>query len=294
MSARPNLGAGRAVLITGASSGLGEACALFLARAGFQVFAGVRKQADGERLRRTATGVLIPVTIDVTDEDCVADAARTVTGRLTGSGLWGLVNNAGICVPSPLAWLEPGQLRRQLDTNVVGTLTVTRAFLPSLRNGGGRIVNVTSGLGRVAVPFLGAYVASQFAKEGFSDVLRRELAPLGIAVCVVRPGAIVTPIWDKVTADGHRAVSAGDPYHREPFLRFLDSNAETARASKTTSLDFTRAVLRALTSRRPRRHYPVGRDATAAGLVSRFLPTALLDRQFAAVVTPPGSADGAT
>jgi NAD(P)-dependent dehydrogenase (short-subunit alcohol dehydrogenase family) len=283
---------GRGVVVTGASSGLGADCALHLDRLGFRVFAGVRKEADGERLAAASTGALTPLHLDVTDEAGIARAAATVDDALAGRRLWGLVNNAGIVVPSPLAWLDSNRFREQLETGLVGQLAVIRAFLPLLAapggRDGGRILNVTSGLGSVGVPFLGAYVASQFAKEGLSDVLRREVAPLGVAVSVVRTGAIVTPMWEKAAADAERAVATapagavGD--YRAAFRRFMADNERTARASGTTPADFAGTVATALTTRRPRIRYAVGRDAAAAAF-ARLVPAAVLDRQFRGVVS---------
>lgn len=192
-SSGPTSPAGRAVLITGASSGLGEACALHMSRVGFHTLAGVRRPEDGERLRAAAAGRLTPVIVDVTDEKSVRAAVDEVTGLLGGAGLWGLVNNAGIAVTAPLECVPMEQMRRQLDINVIGQVQMVQGFLPLLRAGTGRIVNVSSGLGNVALPYLGAYAASQFAKEALSDALRRELAPQRIPVVVIQPGAVLTP-----------------------------------------------------------------------------------------------------
>ncbi|ANY07759.1 SDR family oxidoreductase [Pseudonocardia sp. HH130630-07] len=269
------------VLVTGASSGLGRHCALTLARSGFTVLAGVRRGTDGERIAADARpGAVHPLRFDVTDEDAVRAAAAEAE-RL--GGIRGLVNNAGICVSAPLECLPPDELRRQLEINVVGQVSVTQAFLPQLRRHRGRIVNVTSGLGSLAVPYMGAYAMAQFAKEAMSDALRRELAPLGVRVSVVQPGAILTPIWDKVsdTADEvlARSPDVADTY-RDVFTRFLRGNAEGARTSRTTPDDVARAVLRALTAARPRTRYPVGRDARSAVRLARLLPDGLLDRRF--------------
>lgn len=282
-------GQARAVVITGTSSGLGRACALHLDQLGFRVFAGVRQQAHAEELLAESADRITPVLIDVTDENSVRAAGVTVAGEVGDGGLWGLVNNAGIVVPSPLEWLEPERLRQQLETNLIGQLSVIQEFLPLLRRQKGRIVNVTSGLGTIAMPYLGAYVASQFAKEGLSDVLRRELAAQGIAVSVIRTGAIITPMWEKAAALADQAVAVAPPgtadLYRDGFLGFVASNERQAKASKTTTADFAKAVASALTATRPKIRYAVGRDAAAAGIVSRLLPTALLDRQLGKVVT---------
>ncbi|WP_432956635.1 SDR family oxidoreductase [Micromonospora haikouensis] len=282
---------GRAVVVTGASSGLGREAALHLERAGFRVFAGVRDRAAADDLAAAATaGRLTPLRLDVTRADQIRGATDEVARQVGAGGLWGLVNNAGISLPGPLECVPPEQLRRQLDTNVVGQVAVIQGFLPLLRTGRGRIVNVTSGLGRVALPYLGAYAAAQFAKEAVSDSLRRELRPFGIAVSVVQPGAIQTPIWDKVAHAGTETMAraagrAGDLY-AEPFDRFLARLAAQARRSGTTPADFARAVARALTAARPRTRYPVGADVRLGSLAARLLPDALLDRNFAPLVRP--------
>ncbi|MEU6539773.1 SDR family oxidoreductase [Streptomyces sp. NPDC047000] len=276
--------AGRAVLITGASSGLGEACALHLSRVGFHTLAGVRRPEDGERLRTAAAGRLTPVLLDVTDEKSVRAAADGVTGLTGGAGLWGLVNNAGIAVTAPLECVPPELMRRQLDINVLGQLHMVQGFLPLLRAGAGRIVNVSSGLGNVALPYLGPYAASQFAKEALSDALRRELAPQRIPVTVIQPGAVLTPLWSKMSEVGNRALeSAPQPVqelYRGPFLGFMQANEASARASRTTPGDVARVVFRALVAERPRTRYTVGRDAAGSRVLARLLPDRALDRIF--------------
>ncbi|KPC64062.1 short-chain dehydrogenase [Streptomyces chattanoogensis] len=280
--------AGRTVVVTGASSGLGKECALRLAERGFRVFAGVRRAEDGERLRAEAPSAsLRPVLIDVTDEESVRAAAAEAAGSTGERGVWALVNNAGTCVSAPLECVPPERLRQQLDTNVVGALAVTQAFLPQLRQSRGRIVNVSSGLGSVALPYLGAYAAGQFAKEGMSDALRRELRPFGVSVSVVKPGAIATPIWDKVREAGQEILDGAPEdiaaLYRASFARFLQMNEERAQSSTTRPEDFARTVFRALTAPRPRTRYCVGSDARAAARLARLLPDTVLDRGFRAV-----------
>ena len=166
----------RAVVITGASGGIGRACALRLARNGFRVFAGYRKEADAVSLADEATGQLEMLPIDVTDADQIASASSAVTDAVGAGGLWGLVNNAGVAVPGPVESLPIDDLRRQLEVNLVGQVAVTQALLPSLRRARGRVLNMTSVGGRVGTPFIGAYHASKFALERKSDALRRGLA----------------------------------------------------------------------------------------------------------------------
>ncbi len=278
----------RSVVVTGASSGLGKACALHLDRLGYRVFAGVRRDADGDALAAASTsGRLRSIVLDVTDPATVQAAVKAVGGEL-----WGLVNNAGVCVPGPLECLSRERLRDQLEVNVVGAATVTSAFLPLLREARGRIVNVSSGLGRIASPYLGAYAASQFAKEGLSDALRRELRPFGVAVVVVQPGAIMTPIWTKLATQGEDLLATADAavadLYREPLRHFLAANDKRARRSGTAPDDFARTVARVLEVRHPKSRYQVGPDARAGAVLYRLLPDSLLDLVFARAASPGG------
>lgn len=283
---------GKYVLITGASSGLGRETALYLAEQGFQVIGGVRKQQDGEKLAADCvSGRLTPLIIDVTDEHSITLAAAQVSTTVGEQGLWGLVNNAGICISAPLECVSSDLLRHQLEVNLIGQLAVTRAMLPLLRRSRvARLVNVTSGLGTVAIPYLGAYSAAQFAKEGLSDALRRELAPMGIVVSVVSPGAIWTPIWNKIAAEGEKAISltpsdVSDLY-RDTYLNFLQANEQGARNSRTTPADVAFAIYSALTSVKPKTRYLVGADIRRGALLARWLPDSVLDRMFKPIVTP--------
>ncbi|MEK7693262.1 MAG: SDR family oxidoreductase, partial [Chloroflexota bacterium] len=189
-------GSTRSVVITGASTGIGEACALHLDALGWRVFAGVRKGADGEALQRKASARLIPVRIDVTDQASIASACDAVAQELGARGLDGLVNNAGIAVAAPLEFVPIDDLRRQLEINVIGQIAVTQAFLALIRTARGRIVNIGSVSGKLATPFTGPYSASKFAMEALTDALRIELRPWKIEVSIVEPGSIATPIWE--------------------------------------------------------------------------------------------------
>ncbi|WP_079147644.1 SDR family oxidoreductase [Streptomyces thermolilacinus] len=296
LPARRRLPAQGAVVVTGASSGLGRECALALEERGFHVIAGVRRSEDGEKLlAESLHGRLRPAVIDITDEASVRASAE-LAAREYGA-LRGLVNNAGICVPGPLECVEGDQFRRQLDVNVVGHLEMVRAHLPLLRRARGRIVNVTSGLGKAAVPFLGAYATAQFAKEAMSDALRRELAPGGVRVSIVAPGAILTPIWGKVSDAGERVLRDAPPAvaerYRAAFTAFMAGNGQQALASRTTPEDFARAVARALTDVRPRTRYWVGADARRMGRLARLLPDALLDRRFGGITATVGASEAA-
>jgi len=181
-------------LVSGASTGIGEACALHLDRLGWRVFAGVRRQADGERLQAQSSARLTPVSLDITDEAEVAAAAKAVAEALDGGGLSGLVNNAGIGLGGPVEYLPLDHWRRQLEVNVLGQLAVTQALMPLIRNATGRIVFIGSISGRVATPMLAPYSASKHALEAICESMRHELRPFGIRTVLVEPGAIKTPI----------------------------------------------------------------------------------------------------
>lgn len=266
------------VVITGASTGIGEACALRLAKLGFRVFAGVRKAEDGEKLRSAASDRLVPVHLDVTDSASIRSAAGAVTRTLGDTPLAGLVNNAGIAVAAPIEFLPLDALRRQLEVNVVGQVAVTQAFLPLLRQARGRIVNMGSVSGRIASPFVGAYSASKFALEALTDSLRVELRPWGIKVSIVEPGVIKTPIWQKSLSAAERLVA--DIPQEAHILYGPATNAMQAGITRLDGLPPDRVadvVAHALTARRPKARYVVGRDARL-GIALTYLPTRLRDR----------------
>jgi len=270
----------RAVVITGASTGIGAACALELDRRGWRVFAGVRTDAAGQRLRQQATGRLTPVMLDVTDSTQIGEAAQVVSAAVGDEGLCGLVNNAGIVVAGPLELIPLEHLRGQLEINVIGPVAVTQAMLPLLRIGRGRIVNVGSLNGRLVVPFLGPYCASKFALEAIADALRLELRRWGIAVSVVEPGSVKTPIWDKTEAEADRLAERAGARLDELYGRDLAAFRAMAHRQAEQGMPVqkvVRAVVHALTSRRPKTRYPLGSQTRWAIFAARFLPDRLRD-----------------
>jgi NAD(P)-dependent dehydrogenase (short-subunit alcohol dehydrogenase family) len=250
-----------AVVITGASTGIGEACALHLDKLGYRVFAGIRKSADGESLRRRASERLVPVRLDISDAMEVAQAARIIIEMLGGGGLAGLINNAGIVVGGMLEFLPLDALRRQLEVNVVGQIAVTQAFLSSLRKARGRIVNISSVSGLISSPFTGAYSASKFALEALTDSLRMELRPWKMHVALVEPGFIQTPIASKSLAAAEELKSQLPAEAVQLYGSSLHAvtTATERKAAKGASTDVVvKAVVHALTARRPRTRYVVG------------------------------------
>jgi len=277
-----------AVLVTGASSGIGYATTLHLARGGTVVFAGVRREIDAERVARDGGENVRPLLLDITDAESIARTRLAVT-RAADVKLVGLVNNAGISIAGPLEMLPMAELRRIFDVNFFGTIAVTQSFLPLLREHKGRIVNVSSIGGKLAAPFVGAYAASKFALEAASDALRIELRPFGIHVALVEPGAVKTPIW-QVSADKSLRVldtipqSARVAYDEmiRNIVRFSQQMEKRAIAPERVAA----VIDRALSETRPQARYLVGTDARMRLLVAR-LPEGLRDRIVAAVVGAP-------
>jgi NAD(P)-dependent dehydrogenase (short-subunit alcohol dehydrogenase family) len=267
----------RSALITGASTGIGEACALHLAGLGWQVFAGVRKTSDGEALQ-AKSGRVIPVVVDVTNEASIARIAKEV--EAITPGLAGLVNNAGIAVAGPLEFLPLDEIRRQLEVNVIGQIAVVQAFMPLLRAAKGRIVNMSSISGKVAAPLFAPYAASKFALEAISDSLRRELAPWGLEVCIIEPGNINTPIWDKGVTWGQDMMAKLPPKAQElyrPNLERLITYISGNLGKGAAPLEVANAVEHALSAPRPKTRYVVGSDARLGILLSRILPDRWVD-----------------
>jgi NAD(P)-dependent dehydrogenase (short-subunit alcohol dehydrogenase family) len=261
------------VLVTGASSGIGEACALRLARHGWRVLAGVRKPGDGP-------AGIEEVLIDVTDEEQV----RAAAGRV--DELYGLVNNAGIAIASPLEAIPLDELRRQLEVNVIGQVAVTQALLPALRRARGRVVFVGSIAGRSALPFLAPYAASKHAVEAIGDSLRMELSPWGIHVAVVEPGSIATPIWTKgaATADSIQERMPADTagLYRARMDAFGRAAAAAGRRGVPPDV-VAEVVEQALTAESPKTRYLVGRDAKLRAAFER-LPDRWRDRVYERVL----------
>ncbi|MGH2978967.1 MAG: SDR family oxidoreductase [Solirubrobacterales bacterium] len=273
-----NAGGRGAVVITGASTGIGRACALDLDSRGFRVFAGVRRDEDAERLRSDRPSIE-PLRIDVTDADSIAAARDRVTEAVGGAGLAGLVNNAGIAVPGPLEHLPIDEFRRQMEVNLVGQVAVTQAFLPLVRTARGRIVNIGSIGGRVALPLLGPYAASKHAMEGISDSLRRELRPWGIEVSLVRPGPIATEIWDRGNANAdellERMPDAAADYGAAIAAARSFAAQRTREAVPPSAV--AKVVAHALTADRPRTRYLVGPRARLLATLRAVLPDRWFD-----------------
>jgi NAD(P)-dependent dehydrogenase (short-subunit alcohol dehydrogenase family) len=264
------------VLITGASTGIGRATALRLAGSGWTVLAGVRKAVDGDALRADGGERIVPIMLDVTDAAQVAATAAAVDER---GGLDALVNNAGIGFGGPLELIPIDDLRSQLEVNVLGPVALTQALLPSLRRARGRVLFISSVGGRVAMAFTAPYAASKHAIEAIGDALRVELRSSNVQVALIEPGSVATPIWDKGRAQGdglHVPAELADQYGHVPaaMKKVLDS---TERRGVPPEL-VAETIERALTARRMRARYLIGRDAKAMLLAKRLLPDHVFDR----------------
>jgi NAD(P)-dependent dehydrogenase (short-subunit alcohol dehydrogenase family) len=270
----------RFVLITGASTGIGAACAIGCAERGMTVFAGVRDLVAGDALQAKGGKAIIPVQLDVTDGESITNAADVVARHVGQAGLSGLVNNAGIAIGSPLELIPLQQLRRQLEVNVVGQIAVIQAVLPLLRRARGRIVNMGSIAGRGTIPMMGPYSASKHALEALTDALRLELYPWGIEVSIIEPGAIATPIWDKsmqTSVDVESEMPADGRHLYEAAARSVREAVGQTAARAIPADAVVKAVLHALTAKRPNTRYLVGRDAKLRAVMLRWLPDRLQD-----------------
>ncbi len=267
-------------LITGASTGIGRATALRLARGGWTVLAGVRDPAAGESLaQEAAAGRVVPVELDVTDPAQIAAAVERVRGQTADGRLDALVNNAGIGLGGPLELISPEDLRRQFDVNVFAQIAVTQALLPALRQAHGRIVFVSSIWGRVAMAFTAPYAASKHALEAFGDALRVELHTSNVQVALIEPGSVATPIWDKSRSEADRVNVPPElqaQYGHVPAA--MDKVLEDTARRGVPPEQVAETIERALTAPRMRARYVVGRDAKAMLIAKRLLPDLVFDR----------------
>jgi NAD(P)-dependent dehydrogenase (short-subunit alcohol dehydrogenase family) len=272
-----------AVVVTGASTGIGRATALHLDRTGYRVFAGIRKQTDAESLAEEGSDRLTPITIDVTDDRSIADAKERVQGEVGTDGLVGLVNNAGIGNGGPIETLDLQELRDVLEVNLIGQVAVTQAFLPQIREAKGTVVFIASIGGRVASPMMSPYNMSKFAVEALGESLRHEVAPWEIDVAVVEPGSIDTPIWRKgaETADDRTAkLSETDKrLYGKQLARMQEVLRETASRGIPPE-KVAEAIRHAIESEKPKHRYLVGRDAKIGARLKGTLP----DRTFSKLV----------
>ncbi len=275
-----------AVVVTGASSGIGADVAALLAREGFIAFAGVRNDVDAARVATLHERVR-PLRLDVTDAASIAEAASTVAA--SGHALRAVVGNAGVAVAGPLEFLPLDELRRQFEINVFGAVAVAQAFLPQLRVSRGRLIFVGSISGRLSVPFIAPYSASKFALRALADAMRVELGPAGVAVSLIEPSSVKTPIWQK-GRDSRDALLARLPpqaleYYGPQIDAVFAQTAHEERIAMPVEV-VSRAVLRAVVARKPKARYLLGKPARAGSIVA-LLPPLLRDRALRASLRLP-------
>jgi NAD(P)-dependent dehydrogenase (short-subunit alcohol dehydrogenase family) len=267
----------QAVVVTGASTGIGKAIALALDASGLRVFAGVRKEADGEKLRREAGPCLTPVLLDVTDDSSIARAVETVA-KLANGRLYGLVNNAGVGLGGPLELVPITKTRELFEVNVIGLLAVTKAFLPLLRKAHGRVVNIGSLAGILAMPGASSYAASKFAVQAITDSLRVELEPFGVQVTIVDPGAIESALWKKGRAQKKAILEAAPRELMDLYAPLIEMGKRLGEHPRDILPASCVAddVVHALTSKKPKVRYLVGPGPKKASRLAR-MPVRLRD-----------------
>jgi len=266
----------KAIVITGTSTGIGKACALHLDKLGFNVYAGVRKQADGDNLKKEASENLTPVILDVSDTESI-NAAAGVIEKETGGNVFGLINNAGIGRGGALEVTPVAEIRKLMEINVIGLMAMTQAFIPMLREAKGRIINIGSTSSMLAFPGASAYSASKFAVRAITDSLRLELKPFGMSVILVAPGAVESEIWDKGKAYKEKLRKTVKPEIAQlyaPLIKFGDKLNDELK--KIPADEVAKAVAHAFTSKKPKRYYIVGNDAKGAAKAAK-LPKGLMD-----------------
>ena len=263
----------KSVLVTGASTGIGEACALRLDRLGHRVYAGVRSEKHAAALCEQGSDRIVPVFLDVTDQEQIDAVAKQIADD--GGSLDGVVNNAGIGRGGPLEYLPLEVWREQLEVNVLGPIAVTKAVLPFIRSACGRIVFIGSISGKVATVLTAPYCASKFAIEAIGESLRSELHPWGISVSVVEPGAIKTPIWDKARHEADRLEQELPEAARTSYaahIAAIRKGIEMQDKQAVSPDKVAAAVEHALFAGRPKTRYLVGTDARVQALMVRLLP----------------------
>ena len=273
----------RVVVITGASTGIGRATALLLDELGFRVFAGVRKSEDGDALLELSSKRLEPLLLDVTDEEMITTALERVKATAP-EGLYGLVNNAGLSLNGPLELVDVSAMRQLLEVNVLGVLAITKAFLPLLRKGRGRIVNVSSGHGLLAIPDKSVYAASKFALQAISDSLRVELLPFNVQVSTVVVGKVETEVLGKIEASRRELLASAPPEKLSLYRPLLDYfDAEVKDLPSISAKRAASVLARALTDTKPKRRYLVGPGARKMSVLSHF-PAGVRDRMLAKAI----------
>lgn len=270
--------ASRLAVVTGASTGIGRATAQRLAADGFHVLAGVRKASDGDRIR---TAGIEPVILDITDQADIDALAEHALNDPQSRPLSALINNAGIAINAPIEVLTMTDWRTQFDVSVFGQIALTKALFPALLKSQGRIVNITSVGGRVAMANYGAYSAAKFAMEAVSDSLRREVEATGITVVKVTPGAVSTKLTERGLATSSRitnTMTAAQHTRYDELTAAFTAQAEGFARHGVTPAHAAAVISRAISDRKPKTRYTIGRDAAITNVIARIASDRFLDR----------------
>jgi NAD(P)-dependent dehydrogenase (short-subunit alcohol dehydrogenase family) len=268
------------IVVTGASTGIGASAARELARRGFHVLAGERRDRDADAIRSPG---IEPVILDITEPEQVEALATRIAGD--PRALHALVNNAGIQVNAPVESLPMAQWRWVFEVNLFGHIAITQALLPALLRSKGRVINISSIGGKAAMATYGAYAGAKFALEAVSDSLRREVAPLGVQVVVVEPGGVRTEMASRGVATANQLAAQMTPEQTDRYGSLVRANntmMAAGTASGVTADAAARVIAKAATSRKPRTRYTVGRDAALIIPLIRMLSDRTLDRVLAA------------
>jgi NAD(P)-dependent dehydrogenase (short-subunit alcohol dehydrogenase family) len=272
------------VIVTGASTGIGAASARELAQRGFHVLAGVRRDRDADAIRGPGVEPLI---IDITNSDHIRALAARVQSDLRGRPVRALVNNAAMAVNAPIEAFALDSWRRLFEVNLFGHIALTQTLLPALIRSKGRVVNVSSVGGKIAMATYGPYAGTKFALEAVSDSLRREIAPFGVHVVVVEPGAVRTEMASRAITTAQELASTMTSEQSRRYGALIEAvNAQTAKFTESglPADAAAKVIANAVTARKPRTRYTIGRDAALLTLMARILSDRILDRLFAAAL----------
>jgi NAD(P)-dependent dehydrogenase (short-subunit alcohol dehydrogenase family) len=276
------------ILITGASTGIGKACALMLDKMGYRVFAGVRTDQAAEELKQSASSSLTTLILDITKQEDIDQAYNIINENYSNNEFSALVNNAGYTEAGPLEFITPNQLRYQIEVNAIGHFSMIQKFLPLIRKCRSRIINVGSPAGFSSSPFIGAYSISKHAQKAMNDSFRHELHSFGIHVIIIFPGFVDTPIWDKSYLEMDRLIDNLSDADRGKYAsaikngrRFMDIKG---RARAISPEKVAKTITRALQDKHPKSTYFVGIDSYIVFGLEKFVPKFLLDRMTARVL----------
>ncbi len=273
------------VIITGASSGIGEATARELARLGFYVLAGVRRDQDADAIRGQS---IEPLVLDITNPGHVNALAARVREDPEGRAVRALINNAGVGVNAPFEVFPIDEWRRLFEVNFFGHIMMTQALLPALIRSKGRVINISSVGGKIAMATYGPYAGTKFALEAVSDSLRREIAGLGVKVIVVEPAAVQTQIGAQAIATAHRIAATMTPEQDQRYgalVHAVTGQAASAMESGVSADVAAQVLAKAVTARKPRTRYTIGREGALLPLLT-MMPDRMLDRVLAAALHP--------